>query len=179
MIKASDFHRLIAPRPTVLVTTVDDKGREDVAVFSWVTPVSFDPPMIALAVGPNKHSYWNITRMNEFVINIPNEKLLDKLWIAGGPWDPKESKLKKAGLKTKPSEMVRPPRLSECPVSLECVVENARKAGDHVIILGRVVKIHAKDDIVDDRGNLKVDIVRPPMHVADNLFAFPYVTKTV
>ncbi len=179
MIKPQDFHRLIAPRPAVLVTTVDEKGREDVSTFSWITPVSFDPPLIALAIGPNKHSYWNITRINEFVVNIPTEKMLEKVWIAGGPWDPTQSKIQRAKLKTKPAEKVRPPLLSECPVNLECIVENARKAGDHVIVIGRVVKIHAKDDAVDDKGNLKVDVIRPPLHVADNLFAFPYVTKTV
>ncbi len=179
MIKLEDFHRLISPRPTVLVTTVDEKGREDVAAFSWVMPVSFDPPLVAIAIGPNKHSYWNITRINEFVVNIPTEKMLEKVWIAGGPWDPKQSKIEKAKLKTKPSELVRPPRLADCPVNIECMVENARKAGDHVIVIGKVVKIHVKEDAIDERGNLKVDVVRPPLHVADNLFAFPYVTKSV
>ncbi len=179
MMKIQDFHRLISPRVTALVTTVDEKGREDVSAFSWIMPVSFDPPLIALAIGPNKHSYWNITRINEFVVNIPTEKMLEKVWIAGSPWDPKVSKIEKAKLKTTPSEKVRPPRLTECPISIECIVENAKKAGDHVIVTGRVVHVHVKEDLLDERGNPKVDVIRPPLHVADNLFAFPYVTKSV
>ncbi len=179
MLKIQDFHRLVSPRVTALVTTVDEKGREDVSSFSWITPVSFDPPLIALAIGPNKHSYWNITRINEFVVNIPTEKMLEKVWIAGSPWDPKESKIEKAKLKTAPSEKVRPPRLTECPINIECIVESAKKAGDHVIVIGKVVHVHVKEDYLDERGNPKVDVIRPPLHIADNIFAFPYVIKSV
>ncbi|MCD6522776.1 MAG: flavin reductase family protein [Candidatus Diapherotrites archaeon] len=179
MVKIADFYRLMSPKLTVLVTTVDEKGRAEVSPFSFVCPVSFDPPLLVLAVGPNKHSYWNITRVKEFVVNIPTEKILDKLWIAGGKWDPEESKIKKAGLKTEPSEKVKPPTLSECAASIECYEEGSRKVGDHVLVIGRVVAVRANDEYIDQKGNLRVDIVRPPLHVADNLFAFPYVTKTV
>jgi len=179
MAKLEDFYRLMSPKLTVLVTTVDEKGRPEVAPFSFVAPVSFDPPMLMLAIGPNKHSYWNITRIKEFVVNIPTEKMLDKLWIAGGKWDPEESKIKKAGLKTEPSDKVKPPILSECAASLECYEENSRKVGDHVIIIGRVVAVRVNDEYTDAKGNLRVDVARPPLHVSDNLFAFPYVTKSV
>jgi len=173
------YHKVLGPRPAALVTTVDEKGRPDVAVFSFVTPVSFDPPLLAIAVGPNKHSYWNITRKKEFVVNIPTEKMLDKLWIAGGKHDPETSKIEKAGLKTEKSEKVGPPLLSECAASLECYLEEARKVGDHVLVIGRVVALHYAPKMVDEEGRLKADIARPPLHVSDNIFAFPYVTKEV
>jgi flavin reductase (DIM6/NTAB) family NADH-FMN oxidoreductase RutF len=175
----ADFYKLLSPKLTVLVTTTDEQGKDEVSPFSFVAPVSFDPPLLMLAVGPNKHSYWNITRVNEFVVNIPGERLLEKVWIAGGKWDPKKSKIEKAGLETAPSEVVRPPRLSECPINMECYVEFAKKAGDHVMVVGRVVKTHVDKEYVDEKNRLKVDLLRPPLHVSDNLFAFPYVTKTI
>lgn len=174
-----EFWKLMAPRLTVLVTTVDNKGKPDVAPFSFVSPVSFDPPLLMIAVGMNKHSYHNITQKKEFVVNIPTEKLLDKIWTAGEKWDPEVSKLERAGLKTVKSEKVAPPRLTECVVSIECYVQDTKKVGDHVVIIGKVIAVYVNEEFLDEEGRLKVDLVRPPLHVADNLFAFPYVSKTV
>jgi flavin reductase (DIM6/NTAB) family NADH-FMN oxidoreductase RutF len=53
-----------------------------------------------------------------------------------------------------------------------------KKYGDHVLIIGKVVAMSINDEFVDDEGRLKVDLVRPPMHVSENLFAFPYVAKS-
>lgn len=174
-----NFHKLMAPRLTVLVTTMDEKGRPDVSPFSFVSPISFDPPLIMLAIGMNKHSYWSISRKQEIVVNIPTEKILDKLWVAGQSWSPDVSKLERAGFATEKSEKVAPPRLSECVASIECYVENMKKWGDHVMVIARVVAIRVNEEFLDQDGRLRVDLVRPPLHVADNVFAFPYVTKTV
>jgi flavin reductase (DIM6/NTAB) family NADH-FMN oxidoreductase RutF len=144
-----------------------------------VSPVSFDPPLLMVAIGINKHSYWNLMRKREFVVNIPTEKMLEKVWIAGEKWDEEVSKIERAGLQTKKSEKVGPPRLSECVAHIECYLDDAKKYGDHVIIIGRVVAVDVNEDFVDEDGRLKVDLVRPPLHVSENVFAFPYVTKKV
>jgi flavin reductase (DIM6/NTAB) family NADH-FMN oxidoreductase RutF len=60
---------------------------------------------------------------------------------------------------------------------IECYLEDAKKYGDHVIIVGRVVAVNVNEEYVDEEGRLKVDLVRPPLHVSENVFAFPYVTK--
>lgn len=176
-IENKDFHKLLAPRPTLLVTTVSKRGREDVSPFSFVGPVSFDPPLLMLSIGPDKHSYWSITQKEEFTVNIPTEEMLKEIWIAGGDWDKEKSKIEKAGLKTEESELIGPPLLSDCPVNMECLVKDARKIGDHVLVIGEVRKIHVDEDAVDEEGNLKADIVRPPLHISGDKFAFPYVTK--
>jgi flavin reductase (DIM6/NTAB) family NADH-FMN oxidoreductase RutF len=173
------FWKLMSPRLTVLVTTVDAHGKADVAPLSFVSPVSFEPPLLMVAIGVNKHSYWNLMRKKEFVVNIPTEKLLEKLWIAGGKWDADVSKIERAGLQTTKSEKVGPPRLSECVAHIECYLEDAKKHGDHVIVIGRVVVVNVDEEYVDEEGRLKVDLVRPPLHVGENVFAFPYVTKKV
>ncbi len=172
-----EFWKLMSPRLTVLVTTVDSKGKPDVAPFSFVSPVSFDPPLLMVAIGVNKHSYWNLMRKKEFVVNIPTEKLLDKVWIAGEKWDAEVSKIERAGLQTSKSEKVGPPRLPECVAHIECYLEDAKKYGDHVIIVGKVVAVNVNEEYIDEEGRLKVDLVRPPLHVSENVFAFPYVTK--
>ena len=179
MIGIRNFWKLMSPRLTVLITTVDAKGKPDVSPFSFVSPVSFDPPLLMVAIGINKHSYWNLMRKREFVVNIPTEKMLEKVWIAGEKWDEEVSKIERAGLQTEKSEKVGPPRLSECVAHIECYLDDAKKYGDHVIIIGRVVAVGVNEDFVDEDGRLKVDLVRPPLHVSENVFAFPYVTKKV
>jgi flavin reductase (DIM6/NTAB) family NADH-FMN oxidoreductase RutF len=179
MFDLKQFWKLMAPRLTVLITTVDSKGKPDVSPFSFVSPVSFDPPLLMVAIGVNKHSYWNLMRKKEFVVNIPTEKLLEKVWIAGEKWDPEVSKIERAGLQTTKSEKVGPPRLPECVAHIECYLEDAKKYGDHVIVIGKVVAVSVNEDYIDEEGRLKVDLVRPPLHVSENVFAFPYVTKKV
>jgi flavin reductase (DIM6/NTAB) family NADH-FMN oxidoreductase RutF len=174
-----DYWKIMAPRLTVLVTTMDSRGNSDVSPFSFVTPVSFDPPLLMIAVGLNKHSYNNILMKKEFVVNIPTEKLLEKVWIAGGSWDPEISKIDKAGLAVAKSKKVGPPSLTECVANIECYLEDVKKIGDHVAVIGKIIAIQVNEQFLDSEGRLKVDMVRPPLHVADNLFAFPYVTKSV
>ncbi|MBS3060201.1 MAG: flavin reductase family protein [DPANN group archaeon] len=175
-----NFYKLMSPKLTVLVTTMDRSGKVDVSPFSFVTPLSFDPPLLGISVGPNKHSYWSITQKKEFVVHVPTEELVEKIVIAGQNWDPETSKLERAGLETIPGTKVGPPILKDCPVSIECYLEDTKKVGDHVLIIGRVVAINVKDEgMLDDEGRLKVDLVRPPLHVSENVFAFPYVTKNI
>ena len=172
-----NYSKLLGPRPTVLVTTVDLQGRADVFPMSFVSPVSFDPPLLMLAVGTNKHSYWNIIQKRQFVVNIPNESMLDKVWTAGDKWDPEVSKIERAGLKTAKADIVTPPLLPECAISFECYVNDAKKYGDHVIIIGEVVKIHADKEFVDEEGRIRADLLRNPLHISENVFAFPYTIK--
>lgn len=172
-----EFHKLLVPRPVLLVTTMSKRGRADVSPFSFTGPISFEPPLLMLSVGTDKHSYWSIVQKEEFVVNIPNEEMLEKVWIAGGDWEEEKSKIEKAELKTEESDLIGPPLLSECPVNMECIVKDAKKIGDHIQVIGEIKKIHVDEEVIDDDGNLKVDIVRPPLHISGAKFAFPYVTK--
>ena len=163
----------MSPRLTVLTTTLDEKGNADVAPFSFVIPVSFDPPLVMLSLGPNKHSYNNIIRRKEFVINIPSGDMIDKVMIAGGSYDPEMSKIDKAGLRIRKADKVGPPILIDCPISMECYVNETKKAGDHVMIIGEVVALHVKEGITDEKDRLRVDLVKPPLHIAEDKFFTP------
>lgn len=168
-----EFWKIIGPKPAVLVTTIGENGKPDVAPFSFIAPVSFDPPLLILSVGPNKHSYWNITRRKEFVVNIPTKKMLDKVWTAGQKFDSQVSKIERAGLKTEPSTRVGAPRLSECIAHMECYLESARKTGDHILIVGKVMELNVNPRYLDDRNGIDITKVRPPLHLYENKFTFP------
>ena len=81
--KVEHAYRLLAPRPTIIVTTKSIEGNVNAAPFSFTMPVSINPPLLAFASVPTHHTFKNIDDTGEFVVNIPNENILDKLSITG------------------------------------------------------------------------------------------------
>ncbi|MEM1810951.1 MAG: flavin reductase family protein [Thermofilaceae archaeon] len=136
--------RLLYPRLTVLITTCDGSGKPNVATFSFFMPISFDPKYVAFSVAPQRHTFSNLREVGEFVVNVPTFDLLQKVWICGRYSGRDVDKFKLAGLTPVPSVKVKPPRVGECPVQLECVVELMREFGDHWLVVGRVVAEHVE-----------------------------------
>jgi len=167
-----NFWKMLVPRLTVLVTTLDDNNKADVAPFSFISPISFDPPILMISIGINKHSYWNIVRRKEFVVNIPTKKLTEKILVAGEKYNPNVSKIERAGLKTKPAKKVGAPRLSECIGYLECYLEDAKKIGDHVAVYGKILVLDVDEKYLDDKMALNLKKVKVPLHIYENKFAF-------
>ncbi len=143
----------LAPRPVVLVTTVSGAGVVNVAPFSMVTPVSADPPLVALGIasrkdGGAKTTLANILAVGEFVLNGVRCDVLPaavRASVAEGPsfLEPFE---------TAPSECVSPPRLVEAPFHLECrlveVVRPRRCRTD--LVVGEVVAARISDSLLRD-----------------------------
>lgn len=163
-LEVENAYRLLAPRPTIIVTTVNLKGQVNAAPFSFTMPVSMVPPLIAFASILSHHTYKNIEETQQFVINIPGEDILEKLWITGEKFPPGVNELEKAGLTPLSSDLVKPPSIAECTAHLECEVKWIKKAGDHQIIVGEVLKVHADKNALKD-GLLNAEQVKPLLHL--------------
>ena len=90
--------------------------------------------------------------------------ILEKLWITGEKFPPGVNELEKAGLTQISSSQVKPPSIAECTAHLECKVKWIKKAGDHQIIVGEVLKVHADRKALKD-GLLDVEQVKPLLHL--------------
>ncbi|MHA1708781.1 MAG: flavin reductase family protein [Candidatus Baldrarchaeia archaeon] len=163
-------YRLIAPRPVVIITTVDSNGRINAAPFSLVCPVSFDPPRVMFCTDPEHDTYLNVKETKEFVINVPPADILDKVWETARDYPRGVNELEKAGLKWEPSLKVKPPRVVECVAHLECVYAWEREVGDHVMIVGDVVAAFVNEDCIDRSNVLDVRTAKPLLHVGRNVF---------
>ncbi|MCS7139119.1 MAG: flavin reductase family protein [Candidatus Nezhaarchaeota archaeon] len=130
------------PRLTVLITTCSSDGRFNVATFSFIMPVSFEPKYLAFSVSPHRQTFKNLNEIKEFVVNIPTEDMLDKVWICGTKSGRDVNKFELAKLEIIDSRKVKPPRIKNCPIQLECKVEFMKEFGDHYIVVGRVVEEH-------------------------------------
>jgi flavin reductase (DIM6/NTAB) family NADH-FMN oxidoreductase RutF len=162
-------YKLLAPRPIVLVTTVDLKGRINAAPISWVTVVESDPPIIAFSTSYEGDTYHNISDTEEFVVNLVPDSIKRQMYVCGKSFPRGVNELEKAGLGWESSELVKPPRVVECPVNLECKLEWMHKGPEYVVIAGRVVAAHAEKEAVK-HGMLDAERVKPLLHVSGKTF---------
>lgn len=154
-----DLYRLmiscIVPRPIAFVTTISRQGVTNLAPFSFFNGVTSEPPVISIAVaskrdGSKKDTRRNIEETGEFVVNVVVPELMDAVQVGARelPHDVSELELSKEP--TLPSLQVKPPRLANSPVHLECTLLKIVEVEKTGLILGRVVMIHARDEVVSD-----------------------------
>jgi len=163
-IEVENAYRLLAPRPTIIVTTKSNDGHVNAAPFSFTMPVSIKPPLIAFASVPTHHTFKNIEETKEFVVNIPNEDILGKLWITGEKFPEDINEIEKAGLTQIDSFKVSPPTIDECIAHMECRVQWIKDSGDHKLIVGEVLHADAESNSLKD-GFLDVENIKPVLHL--------------
>ncbi len=127
-VKPSDFYKILAPRITGLVTTIDSKGNGNAAPFSFLMPISFQPPFLAFACGHGKDTLLNCRETKEFVVNLPSEEILQQVWKCSEKFPRGVNELEKANLTEKKSKKVKVPRVKECFAWFECKFEFEKAA---------------------------------------------------
>lgn len=150
--------RLISPRLTALVNTLDEKGELNSSPYSWVYPLSYDPPLIGVGIGgKHKLTYLNSKRTGEFVVCIVSEDFGQEAVNCEQPHKPGDRLWAKQGLHQGRSVRVGVPRIKESRAILECRVDRFVKLrGDHVILVGEVLHAEAEE------GGL--DSIQPLLH---------------
>jgi flavin reductase (DIM6/NTAB) family NADH-FMN oxidoreductase RutF len=147
----------VVPRPIALATTVDGKGRVNAAPFSFFNAVSSVPPVVVLGISPGaassdgyKDTGRNIRDSGEFVVNLVDEALAERMNICAIDFPAGTGELEQAELTPLPSVDVRPPRIAQSPVSFECRRVTGVSLGPRSMLeIGRVIHIHIRDDLVD------------------------------
>jgi len=167
------FYKAFAPRVTVLVTTIDSQGRVNAAPFSFAMPVSMNPPMLALGLNPKNDTITNIKETKEFVVNLPAKDILERVWGCSESFPRGVNELEKTGLTESKPVKVKPPRVKECFAWFECKLEWIKEAGDHALVVGRVIEAEAKDEYMKKNGNLDTEKAGVLMHVGGKEFNIP------
>ncbi len=169
-----NFYKLCA-RCCVVVSTASPRGISNAAPFSFNMPVSFSPPIFAIASQPTHDTWRNIRETGEFVVNFVGEELGDKIHILERDFPYEVSEIEKAGLTEMPSRKVRAPRIAEAYAWLECRLYDARELGDHVLIAGEVLLAEVRDECYDR----VVDVARakPLLHISGAYFGIPLARK--
>lgn len=121
----------------VLVTTRNEDGGSNIAPKSWVSMMSFEPPILAIGCNSAHWTARNILRAGEFVVNIPGDELAAAVWNAYLKEHPRP--VEAVGLTPRSARLVAPPLVEECKAHLECRLEQQVRFGDEIVLFGRIV----------------------------------------
>ena len=155
---------VIVPRPIAFVSTVSDSGIPNLAPFSFFTGISANPPVICFCPmvrgsdGSRKDTIRNIEAVREFVVNVVSEEFAEQMNICSAEFPPDVDEFEMSGLTPIPSDLVKPPRVKESHINMECrlvqIVEVSAKPLGGSIVLGEVLRFHIDDALFD---NYKID----------------------
>lgn len=167
------FKAVVVPRPIGWVSTISHDGIVNLAPFSMFNQLGYDPPIVFFSgsarpdTNQPKDSVRNAEETGQFVVNMATWALREQVRASSAVVDPSVDEFELAGLSKAPSRLVRPPRVAESPVALECLYHatltlpaNKRKSV-HRVVIGRVVGIHIDDDHITPDGLFDVLKARP------------------
>lgn len=130
------------PLTVTLVSCIDKKGKPNIITITYITGVNEEPPMIGIAVRPEKHSNHVIKDTGDFAVNIPTDELLAKIDYCGTYSGRNVDKFKKTGLTSQKSTKIKSPIIEECLINLECKLVQTVKLPSHDLFIGEVVALH-------------------------------------
>jgi flavin reductase (DIM6/NTAB) family NADH-FMN oxidoreductase RutF len=161
----------VVPRPIAFVSTISPDGRPNLAPFSFFTAITADPPTVCFAPGrrstdgERKDTLRNIEATREFVVNVVTEEIGQAMHDTAGDFPPGTNEFDVADLTAVKSRVVKPPRVKESPLNMECklyqiVPIGPERAGGGALVIGEIVMFHVADELYDN-GRVKVHDLKP------------------
>jgi len=169
---AKEVHDLlmgcVTPRPIAFVSTIGENGVYNVAPFTCFTLMSMHPAIVGFAIGRRRGGFKKDTLVNieysgDFVVNVVSEPIAQAMNQSAGDYPIDVDEFKEAGLTPVASDQIRPPRVAESPIQLECRLMQIMEFGTppriHNFIVGEILIVHVQDDLLAD-GVIKADRVK-------------------
>lgn len=162
----------VAPRPIAFASTIDEQGHVNLSPFSFFNVFSANPPIMIFSPArrgrdnTTKHTYENVLKVPEVVINVVNYAIVHQASLASCEYPEGVNEFVKSGLTEEKSIMVKPPRVHESPVAFECKVNQVVPLGDKGaagnLVICEVLLMHVKEEILNENGRIdpwKLDAV--------------------
>ena len=170
------FHHLmlggIAPRPIALASTIDADGRPNLSPFSFFNAFGANPPVVVFSPSrrgrdnTTKDTFENVKVVPEVVINAVTWPIVKQVNEASAEFPRGVSEFEMSGLTKVPSDLVRPFRVKESPVQMECkvlqVIETGTGPAAGNLVICEILRIHVDPAILDEKGRIdprKIDLV--------------------
>lgn len=156
----------ILPRPIAFVSTTSADGINNLAPFSFFTAISANPPVVCFSpmvnmTGRRRDTLINAEALSEFVVNVVSEGFIEQMNATAVDVPPDVDEFELSGLTPIASDLVRPPRVAEAQVAMECkllqVVEVSREILGGSLVIGQVLRFHVADALFD---NFRLDAER-------------------
>ena len=162
----------VGPRPIALVSTIDSEGRPNLSPFSFFNVFSANPPIAifspARRVRNNtiKHTLQNVASTKEVVINVVSYPIVEQTSLSSTEYKKGVNEFIKSGLTPIESIQVKPYRVKESPVQMECIVKNIISLGEDGgagnLVVCEIVKMHISENILNENHHIdpnKIDLV--------------------
>ncbi len=158
----------VVPRPIAFVSSIDQQGIRNLAPFSFFTVASANPPIVCFCpmvrganqnnLQPTKDTLRNIIATREFVLNIVSEEFAQQMNACSADLPPEVDEFEISGLTSVASELVRPPRVAESHIQMECRLEQIVHVSTEPLggslVLGQVLRFHLRESLLE---NFKID----------------------
>lgn len=155
---------VVVPRPIAFVSTVGRDGRFNVAPFSYFNAITNRPPLLGISInrreGVPKDTLRNIEQTEEFVVNSVDEALSAQMVLSSGDWPEDVDEFALTELTPVPSDLIKPPRVGESPVSMECRLHRLIELGSTFFVIGEILRAHVRDNVLTD-GRVDIAKLRP------------------
>ncbi|CAM3727920.1 flavin reductase family protein [Mesobacillus thioparans] len=173
----------VLPRPIAFVSSQDEKGTTNLAPFSFFTVISANPMMVCFSPmrrgtdGAKKDTLNNIEATKQFVINIVSEDFVQQMNDCATEFPADVDEFKASGLTKTESAAVKPPRVRESKVHLECELDQVLhfgqdEAGAGSLVIGKVVHVHVEDDLYEN-GRINSEKLNPVGRLAGATYTLP------
>ncbi len=162
----------VAPRPIAFASTLDSEGNPNLSPFSFFNVFSSNPPIVVFSPARRvrnntvKHTLLNVQDNGEVVINIVNFAMVQQVSLASTEYADGVNEFEKAGFTMIPSDIIKPFRVAEAPVQMECKVQQIIALGDEGgagnLVICEVVKMHVSKEVLGSDGKIdqhKIDLV--------------------
>jgi flavin reductase (DIM6/NTAB) family NADH-FMN oxidoreductase RutF len=168
---------MIVPRPIALVTTINEDSVVNAAPFSFFNGVCADPPLLMFCVarrkGMLKDTSRNLRFLGEFVVNICSQTQSAEVEKCGEELGVDESEVDYSGLSLIESLHVRPPRIADTDIQMECRLESINEVGNGPtdMVIGRILEAHANQNLLDAKGRINVARLNPLARLSGGSYA--------
>ena len=187
-LKHNPFKSLVVPRPIGWISSQDRNGVVNLAPYSFFNGVATEPPTVMFSSngvhseGSYKDSVRNVRDTGEFVCNLATWETREAMNTTSAMDARSVDEFELSGLTPVPSELVKPPRVKESPVHLECTYLQTvelpcdKPGQSNLVVFGQVIGIHIDDSIISD-GMINMNVFKPiarlgyfDYSVVDNVF---------
>jgi flavin reductase (DIM6/NTAB) family NADH-FMN oxidoreductase RutF len=169
---------VVVPRPIAFVSTMSKDGSVNLAPYSFFNAVAYDPPTIVFSSSRNvgdkkKDTLAHIEETGEFVVNVVVDDIAEAMNRTAAEYPTNVTEFDIAGLTAVPSHKIKPPRVAESPVNMECQLQQIVSLGSgshqHGLVIGQIILMHIRDDIINGH-RINHNNLKPTGRLAGNMY---------
>lgn len=161
----------IVPRPIGWISSISPDGNANLAPFSYFSPAGSNPPHVMFSPsirstdGAEKDTLKNLRTSGEFIVNIVNEALANAMVLTSTELPADIDEFAYANLTKSRAVIVKPPRVAESPIHLECkvthIIDLGNAPGSGSVVIGRVVHFHIDDALLINGDKINLHELAP------------------